>query len=388
MNEAPPPTKCPSCAQEVPGGSFCVRCGASLSGPGGHAHRRRQYAAAPHEHRHVPSIVSSLFPHLPRADMRAFRVSLALGVAVVVALALASWFTLAVAAGAVLVPMLTVLYLQTVEIYEGEPPLVLGVTAVWGLLVGVGIGLLTRSVTSTGPTALTATRTHDVLLQGILLPMALGGLAQLGPLVLLRHRKFNDVLDGVTFGATVGAAAVGAQTFTLIAPSLTQGLHVPGRVAPLTARAIDLALLQPVLGMATIALASGALWLRFHHPAVDRGALGPLGHPLTAIPIAAGLLILGAVGEPLRLSAGEWLASLVVLDAIALWCLRQVIHVGLLEEAAAIPIGPEFQCANCGEMTPRHSFCASCGVSLRALPKPTAGGAQQRPVGGELPDSA
>ena len=53
-----------------------------------------------------------------------------------------------------------------------------------------------------------------------------------------------------------------------------------------------------------------------------------------------------------------------------------MIHVGLLEEAAEREIGPAIRCANCGRSTPRHTFCAHCGVALAALPK----AASRRPV--------
>ncbi len=45
---------------------------------------------------------------------------------------------------------------------------------------------------------------------------------------------------------------------------------------------------------------------------------------------------------------------------------------------------PEIQCPNCGAQTPAHTFCAECGVALRALPK---SGAQPQP-GGQPPPGA
>src|SRR6266567_3564734 len=99
---APSMTNCPSCGQETPEGRFCVRCGAHLEDD--RPPSRRAYAASPHEHVHVPRIVSSLFPHLPRAQMATFRVSLAAGAAVVLVLGLAKLFSLGLIAAALLVP--------------------------------------------------------------------------------------------------------------------------------------------------------------------------------------------------------------------------------------------------------------------------------------------
>src|SRR5436190_9579350 len=99
-------TTCPSCGQQVPEGNFCIRCGARLSeGP------RRGFSAAPNESVRRPSVISSLFPQLPRASMQTFRAALLLGVAVVLVLAVLKLFPVALVTAAVLVPLLTVLYL-------------------------------------------------------------------------------------------------------------------------------------------------------------------------------------------------------------------------------------------------------------------------------------
>jgi hypothetical protein len=46
-----------------------------------------------------------------------------------------------------------------------------------------------------------------------------------------------------------------------------------------------------------------------------------------------------------------------------------VIHLGLLEESGEIEIGPVVRCPNCHADTALHSFCGTCGVSMRAQPK-------------------
>ena len=57
-----------------------MRCGERLEGGG------RGFAASPHERWYLPHLVSSIFPHLPRADMRPFRIALLAAGAVVVVL--------------------------------------------------------------------------------------------------------------------------------------------------------------------------------------------------------------------------------------------------------------------------------------------------------------
>jgi hypothetical protein len=84
--------------------------------------------------------------------------------------------------------------------------------------------------------------------------------------------------------------------------------------------------------------------------------------------VAAVLIVVGFSLQPL-IGTGWWLLCLLALDAVTMLWLRRVIHLGLLEESAEIPIGPPITCANCGASTPRHTFCINCGVSLQALPK-------------------
>src|ERR1700736_3410932 len=134
-------TKCPSCRHEVPERRFCVRCGAELSGA-----RERGFAAHPHEHRFLPAVVTSLFPHLLRSHLTHYRVALVVGTALILVLGVFGLFPLALAGAAVLVPVLTTLYLYDVDIYEGEPRLVIAFTLVWGAASGVGVALLAHAL--------------------------------------------------------------------------------------------------------------------------------------------------------------------------------------------------------------------------------------------------
>lgn len=358
---------CPHCGHRVPEGNWCVRCGHRLDG----AARDRpgaSFAAAPDERAGAPALVSTLFPQLPRADMAAFRVALAVGVAGVVALAAARLFPVAVIAAALLVPLLTVAYLYDVDVYEDQPFRVVALTLAWGAVAGVGMGLLAGAVTATGPDLALDSQDPDLLLRSVVLPLAGVALMLAGPLVLLPYRRFNDVLDGATFGAASGVAFTAAQVMTLAAGLLEGGLRQDGEVLPWIVRTLTLAVTGPVLAMAAIGAATAAFWLRYRGPAAHRGALAELGNPAFAVLTAAALIVAGAVGQPL-LPVGWWLAELVALDVLALLWLRRTIHLGLLQEAAETEIGSEIECPNCGARTARHSFCSDCGIALAALPK-------------------
>ena len=380
---------CAGCGAATPAGHFCVRCGAPLD-PGwrGGSRMRGHYAAAPHEHVALPALISTLFPHLPRGTHWAFRVAALLGCVVIAALAVARLFPVALLASALLVPALVVLYLVEVNLYEDEPVWAVSLTLGWGAVVGVVWGVVALGLTpSAASVALYGSGQYNVGNQ-ILLPLA--GLLVLlgGPLVLLRYHRFNEVLDGVTFAAASAAAYSSGYVIAFSVHYLGSGLRPTGAVLPWIWRLFSLGVATPVLTIGAAAAACAALWLRYRAPARDAEALGPAGHPAVALPLAAGLVAAGAAGETF-LPAGAWLAWLVALDLVVMVLLRRAIHVGLLEEALEVPIGPPIVCPNCGEQTAQHTFCGSCGISLQALPKHHhRDRARRAPAAGPIPPPA
>jgi ribosomal protein L32 len=360
---------CPSCEQQTPDGRFCIRCGAPLAdGWEGRSRTRSHFAAASHQHVALPAVISTLFPHLPRASHSGFRLALAAGAGVVAGLAALRLFPIALIAAALLLPLIVVLYLIDVDVYEEEPLWAISLTIVWGAITGAGFGVLALHIAPSAVDVVVHGNSRSVVGQGLVLPFA--GLIVLlaGPLALLRYPRFNDVLDGVTFGAATAAAFGGAQAIAYGVHFFGSGVRPGGAIAPWIWRLLSLGLGMPVLLMGAAAAVCAALWLRYRAPARDADALGPLGHPAVALPLAGALVVGGAVGETF-LSAGAWLLWLVAFDVVMIVMLRRAIHVGLLEEALEIPIGPELTCPNCGARTARHTFCGNCGISLQALPK-------------------
>jgi len=359
--------RCDDCGHEVPEGNFCIRCGNSLSEELARK-TRRGFAANPREGLNRPGVVSSIFPQLPRADMDTFRAALLMGVVVVVVLAVFRLFPLAVVASAVLTPLLVVLYLYDVDVYEDEPISVIAFTMVWGIAAGVVAGFIAKGFASSGAAFLEKSSASTGLLLGVVMPVISVALMIAGPLLLLPRKSFNDVLDGATFGGASAVCFAGAQlvtsSFTFLANA---GLRPVGSVTPWIIRVLELAIAAPILAAAVIGATGAAFWLRYRSPVRDRDALGVLGQPVIALLAAAVVLIVAALGQ---LYLPDFLALILylVLDAVTLVWLRRVLHLGLREEAAEIETGPDIRCANCGATTPRHSFCINCGVSLLALP--------------------
>jgi hypothetical protein len=360
---------CHACGQEVPEGAYCILCGSPLGAEASEGRTRRRFSAAPHEGLHRPALISSIFPHLPRASMMTFRMALALGLGVVIVLAVAGLYTLALVAAAVLVPLLTVLYLWDVDIYEDEPASVMAFTMGWGAVAGVVVGLIGRAALPSGATLFVRSQSSTALTRGVLLPLLATALMVAGPLILLPYRKFNDVLDGATFGGAAAVTFAGAQVITQSYSFLASaGLRPVGTVGFWVIRLLELAVGVPVLAAGAVGAAVGAFWLRYRAPVRDRDALGLLGRPPLALATAASLVVLGSLAQ-VYLPALWALISLLALDVVALIWLRRVLHLGLIEESLEIPVGGEIVCPNCGQPTPQHTFCRNCGIALAALPK-------------------
>jgi hypothetical protein len=316
----------------------------------------------------MPSLVSTLFPQLPRDSQPSYRLALGFGTAAVVVLAILGLFPVALIAAALLLPVLVVLYLVDVNSYEEEPVWAMSLTIGWGAAAGVGFGLLALAAAPSAASVIVNGTSQYLVLQGLVLPFCGFFVLLLGPLILLRYQRFNQVLDGVTFGVSAAAAFSCAQAITYGAHLIGDGLQPGGAVLPWIWRLLSWALGMPILTMGAAAAACAALWLKYRAPARDAGALGPLGHPAVALPLAGLLVMGGAVGETF-LPAGGWLIWLAAFDLVAISLLRRSIHIGLLEESSETPIGGDIVCPNCGHVTAQHTFCGHCGVSLQALPK-------------------
>jgi hypothetical protein len=237
-----------------------------------------------------------------------------------------------------------------------------------GMVVGIGLGFAAKTLTPSGTAQLLSSTSSRLLARGVVLPLVGLALALVGPLVLLANRKFNDVLDGVTFGAASAVCLAGAQALVDGSSLFTQGLRPVGAAAPWVFRMLSQGVLIPVLWASSVGIVGGALWLRYRAPVRDRAAMGPVGNPVIAVLFAAVLLVGGSI-LLLQLQPIWSFAALLPVDLLAVILLRRAIHLGLLEESQEIPIGPEIRCPNCGRPTPRHTFCIDCGIALSAMPK-------------------
>lgn len=368
--------RCNQCGNEVPRLQFCIRCGDALSDEyksESVREQRRRFAAAPDERVTSPAFISTFFPQLPRADMRSFRLAFAAGVVIIVALALAGLFPVAIVSAAVLVPLLMVLYLYDVDVYEDEPISIIGATMVWGAVAGIAYGLLLRSQSGVGGSAgfgssFGGPNVTQTLLNGVGLPIVEVALMLAGPLLLLRWPRFNDVLDGATFGAASAVSFGGAHLLVQSMSMFSAGLRPAGDALQWVIQIISLGVLQPVIAAGAVGAVAAALWLRYRAPVADRTKLGPVGNPALALAGAIVLMVVAGLAKSL-LTLVPQTAVLAVVALVALLWLRRALHLGLLQELREITESRTITCLNCGRQTPEHDFCGQCGIALRALPR-------------------
>lgn len=372
---AHPLTGCPSCRREVPGGEFCGACGGLLAEGGGAGHNRRHaFAAQPGEDVLHLSVISTLLPHLPHRHAFPFRMALLGGAVLLVVLGMLDLTGPAVAAAALIVPLLYLLYLYEVEIYEDEPVVVIGATFAVGALLGVPFAIVAGPIvtqalimgSALGPIA------GDILVGGILIPLLAQLLMLAGALVLYVMRRFDEALDGFAFGAASALGFTFATTLVLLSPQLQQGFF--SEIPPLTS-ALQIAqsgLLVPLIYASTTGLIAGALWLRRGHVRAH-AARGWTTSLWVSVTVALGVQVgLGIVSVEVTNTAAAVLVYLVVGLLLMVW-VRVAIHHMLLSEAVDVSIGPDAVCSHCHRLVPRMAFCPQCGIAARATPKRGAG---------------
>ncbi len=357
----PPLVACPHCGSMVPAGEFCGHCGAHL--PRGDAGRRHAFAAVPSEPVVHLSIVSTLFPHLPHRRGGAFRWALLAGVALVVLLAGLHLFTPATIAAVFLLPVLYLLYVYEVEVYDSEPWLLIAATMVAGAILGYAFTSLTGGTISgleiSGDTG------SSFLLAGVVIPIVAQALMLAGPLFLYFYRPgLKEPLDGLTFGAASALGFTLATMLTSIWPLLAGPLVGSGSPVDWSLRLLNSGILIMLINASTTSLVTASVWLNRYD--LHRASRGWEASLLTTIVVAVAaqviLGILSVVVPDLVLKVGIHAIATVAL----LVYLRLVIHQALLAEGAAHEIGPDAACPECHRIVPTMLFCPACGVARAA----------------------
>jgi hypothetical protein len=221
---------CPVCGKRVAADAFCAHCGALLSPQrGGWPEwlRIRAYAAAPGEHVLRRSVVSSLFPRLPRRCLGAFRVGLAALLLALVVFALLRLQPPLIAVSTVGLPLVFLSYLRLSDVYQDLPVRTLVVTALLAVGLGVGWTLLTGPVVarSYGVALVSGMAGGGALWERMVIPLG-GAVLMLVPVVLARVSRpaVRESLDGFVIGSLGAISFTAAATLTRLAPQLATGV--------------------------------------------------------------------------------------------------------------------------------------------------------------------
>ena len=362
--ERPPLVTCPHCGRVVPAGDFCGHCGAHLTTSS--TTRRHAFAAVPSEHVAQLSIVSTLFPHLAHRRGGAFRWALVSGGAAVLLLAALHLFAPAAVVAIFLLPVLYLLYLYEVEVYEDEPWLVIGATMVVGAALGYAFTSFSGAAVS--QLNLTGDRENALVLAGVAIPIVAQALMLAGPLFLYALRgRFREPLDGLTFGVASALGFTLASSLTAIWPLINGPLVGSGAPLDWSLRLLRTGILVALVNASTTGIVAAAVWLQRY----DRRRAGRpwTTSILATLIVAVGTqVVLGMVSFLVSDLVAEVAIRLVATLALLLY-VRLVIHQALLVEGAEHEIGPDAPCPECHRIVPTMAFCPSCGAARAAAPK-------------------
>jgi RsiW-degrading membrane proteinase PrsW (M82 family) len=362
--------RCDHCANDVPDGVFCTRCGAHqgrAGQPGDARKREHRYAAHPSEHVLQPAIFSTIFPHLGQSKVHEFRWAFAVGIAAIFVLYIAGLISGAILVAIFLVPVLYLIYLYEAQVYRDAPALVLGFVLGGGVLLGLVISIVERAVynpyTDFGnPLRGTGVSVAALLFLGLLMPIVQEAVKPLPALFLPNRRDFPETVDGLVLGIAAGLGFSVAESLVAFSSVLTN-LPLHAYSGNWIYDLMTIAVLQPLLQGSATGIVVAAVW-RYKRGRFSTRELGGVAMAVIAhVAFSFGTqLWKDALLSPLFILA--WQA--VIVGAVLIY-VRYLLHYSLLEEAAHMGYA-ETVCPNCHTHIVASGFCPNCGMALTAAP--------------------
>jgi hypothetical protein len=380
--------QCERCEANNPDvAEFCYRCGQPL----GHAHegadRGDAYAIQPSEHVAQLALISTLLPHTNRRVANEYRWALILGSAVSVLLAVVGLIAPAVMIAAFLIPVTYLVFAHDVDLWEERPG---GALAAIFLLSGTGAaavslaffrwfgedgfaGLLFAGA-DTDRGGIASLPVVAIVLFAITMPVIAEIVREIGPVLLVRQPRFDDMIDGFTFGMASGAAYAAFETVIAFGVLFTVGVHSTDALTTWIVLLVNVMIVKPVI----YGCASGVAVATFsgRGEGYDGFTGRYVGQFLLAIVTSVAywlgvrLLAPAPYGAALGLLWGALLAAVLIVRT------RVVLHAAVLEAAVedaarghrskwATTDGGH--CAECEHALLADSlFCIVCGSSTRA----------------------
>lgn len=374
--------QCTRCHADVPDAAhYCQVCGLDAHTDDGA--RKASFAAKPNESVVSLRLVSTIMPRGAAVRPMTYQFALGLALLVTVIVAATGALPIAVLIAALAMPIVYIVYLYDVNLWEDEPVLVTGLAflltavlgGVWTWLWLSLRGPLTPASSWDDPGL--APSFTGFLVAAVLAPVIGEAIRQLGPVLLAARPEFDDLMDGLTFGVISGVGFATADTLVKHWPLITGGYAGTSDAPTWISLLVLEGFVKPLLmGTATgIACAefSGlgegydGFTLRYF-----RGVAEAIG---ANVLFAGGLYLLTFLGNPVLGLVLSILWGLAILAVLVLR-IRTALHRGLMEAALestarARGVGPGLEfCPSCEmPLLPGAQFCSNCGVSVRAAAK-------------------
>lgn len=364
---------CQRCGRESASALFCTWCGTRQGAAEQTAAGRRgdRFAAHPNEGVLHPAVFTTLFPHLAHHKVSEFRWATLIGTGIIAVLYLAGLITAAILMGAILVPVVYLLYLYEARVYRDAPVQVLGLSLGAGVIVGIIVTLVVDAFASTAPLMRSTpfgltVNTGGVVLFLIVVPIVLEIVKPLPALLLRRTGGFPETIDGLVFGVAAGLGFGAAETIVHFSQVITSGSiqREPGNWIYSLA---TIAIFMPLLHGSATGLVTGALWRLGRRPlwlTAAAVATAMIGH----IAFVLGTELANAVSSA-PIVAIAWQAIVVGTLLIAV---RVLLHHALLDESADLGLS-QTTCSNCDSHVTAAGFCPVCGLAMTAAPRAADG---------------
>jgi hypothetical protein len=381
---------CRHCQESLPDVAiYCSKCGSPTQE--GRSARRDAYAVQPTENVVQLALVSTVMPHTNRVTGNRYRWALVIAVIIVAVFTLTGILSAAILAAAFSVPLVYLLYIYDLNVWEDTPGPVVGLVIVLTGVLGALVSLVfyqwvfkDQFLELTGSTStkygLSTVPVGPFLLFVLLLPVIAEIAMNIGPVLLARMPQFDDMVDGLTFGVAAGTAYAAAETIVAYWSVFTSGeLHTTQGLGNWIPVILSLMIVKALVYGTATGLAVAAFSGRGEgYDGFTRRYLGELIFAMLSLVVYWGGVRLLAYAD-----YGLWLGLIwgVIVLALLILRIRVVLHTALLEVAledaaenrrgtAAVTDGG--WCPDCEMPLLSDSlFCVACGQSVRATSKQT-----------------
>jgi RsiW-degrading membrane proteinase PrsW (M82 family) len=361
------------------------------------AGRKKAYAVRPDEPVASFKLVSTIMPQGAGRQPYTYKVALGIALLLTVVTAALGALPVAIMVAAFAIPIVYILYLYDVNLWEDEPiPVVAAAFVLTGVLAGVFTWLWSDKIGLSSDLAGSTSATpswRDILILMLLVPVVSELIRQVGPLYLASRPRYDDLMDGFTFGVVAGVGFACFETLVLHWGWISGGFAGPGSS---TGTWISIVLLQGFVKPLIYGSATGLAVAEFsglgekYDGFTPRWVFGLLQAMAVNAVFQGGVYLLGFVGGR-GSTIGAVLGvvwGLLLLGALII-LVRTVLHKGLLEAALESAArggsnhasGDLAFCSRCEmPLLPHSDFCSACGNSVRSVPKSERGVAVQGSV--------